>query len=352
MLLGIPFHASLIYREVEWTISAPQSSETLQFLAGISNSFRMPAFFIVAGFFAYLTLTKTSPNSWLKSRTIKIGTPYIFATLTLIPLQIFISDGAEGLKQFGRHWIDYLWFLVNIIFYNTLLTIIYKRRESPLVNEITTKITQITPSPTNVLLATICITTYIVAIAGSMKIISIIPNTDMLVWLLRNILNYAPFFCFGILLAARPILLQKFTRPNPTCTIIAILSSLLYAATWMNNPIIKSIAFPICGFFASQCIFALAYKHFNYSNKLIQELSKGAFSIYLLHHPIIVIAGTAIITTTLPTAIQFFLITMAATITSFFIYKITWKNKTTRFLLNGISPGIIKNTNQESPLQT
>ena len=55
MVLGIPYHASMAYNaNVLWDIHSPDTSAALTFLSGFLVTFRMPAFFIVAGYFAFV----------------------------------------------------------------------------------------------------------------------------------------------------------------------------------------------------------------------------------------------------------------------------------------------------------
>lgn len=78
MLLGIPYHAAMAYNaRVLWDIQSPEKSEILTFLSGVLVTFRMPAFFIVAGYFAAMMLERRKPTSWLRGRIIRLGIPFL-----------------------------------------------------------------------------------------------------------------------------------------------------------------------------------------------------------------------------------------------------------------------------------
>ena len=77
MLLGIPFHAALVYSSAIWAVSSPDKSAALEYLPTILSSFRMPGFFMIAGFFAALLLQRRSAADWLRMRIVRLGIPLL-----------------------------------------------------------------------------------------------------------------------------------------------------------------------------------------------------------------------------------------------------------------------------------
>src|SRR5690606_25091159 len=65
MLLGIVLHSSVPFMtSMKWYITAPQQSYVLSYLYYFINAFRMPGFFLIAGFFSALMLTKRFSGPW------------------------------------------------------------------------------------------------------------------------------------------------------------------------------------------------------------------------------------------------------------------------------------------------
>ena len=57
MLLGIPYHAALVYDpEMVWLIYTQDNVSFLGFLAELLHSFRMPVFFLIAGYYYVMKL--------------------------------------------------------------------------------------------------------------------------------------------------------------------------------------------------------------------------------------------------------------------------------------------------------
>lgn len=102
MLLGIFFHAALAYspalHEV-WLTASPQNSVIVDFIAFFSHSFRMPLFFLIAGFFAALLIQRRGLGAMLKNRLLRITLPLsILLPLMLTAFAILIGWALENVE--------------------------------------------------------------------------------------------------------------------------------------------------------------------------------------------------------------------------------------------------------------
>jgi peptidoglycan/LPS O-acetylase OafA/YrhL len=102
MLLGIFFHAALAYspslKEV-WLPASPQNSEIVDFIAFFSHTFRMPLFFLIAGFFVALLIQKRGLGAMIKNRLMRITLPLsIFLPLVLASFAILIGWALESVE--------------------------------------------------------------------------------------------------------------------------------------------------------------------------------------------------------------------------------------------------------------
>jgi glucan biosynthesis protein C len=114
MMLGIVFHAALPYDDLSpWVKDGPLSG-VLGFMVLASHAFRLPLFFIMAGFFAALLMTRRSIWGFMWNRGTRIGIPLLVGWIVLTPL---ISAGGvfslgAGFSSFG-HSFDYAWALTK-----------------------------------------------------------------------------------------------------------------------------------------------------------------------------------------------------------------------------------------------
>ena len=144
MLLGILVHASIPYFSrlvnIEWMWPADDDqSVVLLLLFDFIHAWRMPLFFLLAGFFAHLLLERRGLRSLILNRLTRVGLPLlIFGTITalLIPLlwiygwtgsfdlQSFQDTAAKGLdlKSSGGV-IAHLWFLYYLLLLYSVIAV-------------------------------------------------------------------------------------------------------------------------------------------------------------------------------------------------------------------------------------
>ena len=146
MLLGLFFHAAIAYGPLlhdVWIISDRETSWVMDYSAWFTHLFRMPLFFIVAGFFANLLLQKRGTAGLLKNRLVRIVAPFIvfWPILVISMLLLFVlaaevivdkppiiqliadsmnDPNAESLPPTTMH----LWFLYQLMYFYIITAII------------------------------------------------------------------------------------------------------------------------------------------------------------------------------------------------------------------------------------
>ncbi|MCI0754541.1 acyltransferase family protein, partial [Teichococcus vastitatis] len=84
MLLGVPFHAALPFSVIHgWMIESDEKSVLLSWASQLSHTFRMPAFFLLAGIFAAMLLQRDGALPWWRSRMLRVGIPMLTAAILL-----------------------------------------------------------------------------------------------------------------------------------------------------------------------------------------------------------------------------------------------------------------------------
>lgn len=108
MLLGLVLHATQFYLEPDWLqdivpwaqATAPRATDQTFMLAAWIHLWRMPAFFLLAGFFAQMTLEHKGTRAFLTDRALRIFGVLVLAHICIVLLA-------------GRPWgiTAHLWFL-------------------------------------------------------------------------------------------------------------------------------------------------------------------------------------------------------------------------------------------------
>ena len=148
MLLGIFFHAALAYSPMLhqlWPTSDQENAALVDILAFFTHTFRMPLFFIIAGFFTALLISKRGLSSMFKNRLMRVTLPLaIFLPLILVSFAIIFGWAMEsienkspllGMIAMMAHMPEapkppvtttHLWFLYNLTFFYLLAVLAAK----------------------------------------------------------------------------------------------------------------------------------------------------------------------------------------------------------------------------------
>lgn len=140
MLLGIVLHAALTYNVTEhgeaWGLSQDDNHVATDFLVLLIHTFRMPVFFLIAGFFGALLFHERGRWPMVRNRVARIVYPFLVALLLLWPLIYFafgysqrvfaghstpvtdVLSQVDGIGFFVPSGTSHLWFL----YYLTLIT--------------------------------------------------------------------------------------------------------------------------------------------------------------------------------------------------------------------------------------
>lgn len=126
MVLILPFHA-LVLVGLRGELDDVESS-----ILWVIHVFRLPLFFLVAGFFAALLVKARGVAALLRNRSVRIGIPLVLGVLAVVPLITLEAQAlserphrpnAEGLAAFADPHPSFLWFLwyLTLIYAGALL---------------------------------------------------------------------------------------------------------------------------------------------------------------------------------------------------------------------------------------
>lgn len=268
MLLGVPFHA--IFgdgrRGLGWSDDAGAAG--LDLFADVLHSFRMEAFFIVAGYFAAMVLARSTVRGFLGGRALRIGLPLLTCTLLFTPLgpslvvvpagQVARIDVASAawFAPLGPWWVMHLWFLHTLILHTLLLgaSVALVRRWLPAARS---------AQRLSVLLSRLTLQRFVVGgvvLALVATGIWIVPGLIKRVFGvglrpwgpffdLRLAIHYLPMFALGVAIWAKPDLKSWFSRRDPLVLPVALAASALFVIG-SRNPALAAVLVPVGACFA------------------------------------------------------------------------------------------------------
>lgn len=345
MILGVVLHSASVFKpDQSWVIYSNNTDQSVGYLVNFITTFRMPAFFVVSGYFCYLTLNKYKVRKFLSVRLKRIVVPLAFTLLTLNLLQSVFLEMTGWRPPFEDYlhkggYLAHLWFLVNLVVYFIAASVMAMVLSpvSHLVRNFTAKIFDNIP---------------IVIIIFGMPLISImimglaktgfpLYTNVMGFFNIQSILIYAPFFVFGLAIAIHKDTLRQFSTINPLICIAIIVASVFLASLVKGTDSLVSeiitIYLNVLTEWASILVcFFVFYRLFNKESQIGRLLSESSYSIYLLHHVLVIVLGALLIHLDVSAILGTIILILIVTAITFVLHtSIISKNKVLLFLFNG-----------------
>lgn len=359
MLLGIPYHVALAYQLGDgkgqaWIVNAHEGAAGLATFAQFLHLFRMPAFFIVAGYFAALLLSRRPPVQWLSGRFERLGIPFLAALLLLNPLvnlacelsnfalvpalQSLLDNSATS----GGYWIRHLWFLIVLLYFCTAAALLARRFPSLR--------TAMLPARADHWLARHFVPSVLMlaVLVGLWEAVSIelfymaglATNGPQQIVRLDETLQFAPWFLIGCVLARAPALRERLYRPSLPIALMAV-ASCAVSLVFMGKmgPMTGRFADSVAAVMLTQCIIALCRHFARRAHPLTDRLVDASFAIYLVHLPVIVWLVVAAQPLAMPVMAKAALVMAAALVLSWLAAALILRVPVLRLLFDGRRSG-------------
>jgi hypothetical protein len=145
MFLGIVIHSAMSYSssiDRSWPLRAKETSDVFFMIVEFIHAFRMPVFFLVAGFFGAFLFYNKSPKAMIKNRFKRIFLPFVVFLIFLYPLltfalkyckAIFNDDIPISIEQHFTSPFSYiplilfhLWFLYFLFIISLIMYLFFK----------------------------------------------------------------------------------------------------------------------------------------------------------------------------------------------------------------------------------
>ncbi len=338
MLLGIPFHAALAYAGGHWLVMSGTVDPVLATIPPVLSVFRMPGFFLIAGFFAAMLLQRRRRAAWLKGRLERLGIPLLFGVATIVPLQMLLLRHAPAAvvdvpRAAGPAFLSHLWFLPTLLWLCLLLALGWSaivRLPDPAASPrwITTGLAVLVAGYELVLRVIESVTGQDFALAGGV--------IDF-----AAVLTYAPFFAFGAWLRLAPALFARFQQFDPAVLLGGAGAALLNAALWQatTRPLIAIdiLAEAVAAVCLTQAILALLGQFVTRASAPVDRMVDASFTIYLLHHPIVVALAIAFTFVPWPPLVEWAAICAIALGLSYGAHRLVRRSALLLWLMNGVA---------------
>jgi len=345
MMLGIVLHTAQLYNPSQvWLLHAPDNAPLFGYVIDIISTFRMPAFFVVSGFFCAMFVIRYGNSQFLQSRVKRILLPLVVCALTLNVAQAILLQHFGWINEdlptylLAGGWVQHLWFLLDLFIFVLLLSMAYSL--TPVRNLATafnTAAVKWLPLPVFITLLPL----YALALVALNRLGIPMYHSWFGVIGLYELLSNLPFFLFGLMLYSNSKWLNQFSNLN---LVYGALSLLLLGAVnyWADqgSGVIWQTLELYTALFMRWVSVALCFSVFNLavtrSHHYWRFLSEASYSVYLFHHIIVITLGLLLMNSGLPSFAGFCLIVGTTLSLTLAIHKyLIAPNKTLRLLFNG-----------------
>lgn len=363
MLLGIFLHTSLTYTITPhgdiWPIKDPTTTHIFyDFIVLFIHSFRMPIFFLLAGFFGALLYYERSPFTMVKNRALRIVLPFVIFLIILSPVITFLMgyisllfSGAENalvnaLEIFSSEYAFipqstfHLWFLYYLILitgFTVVLAMLIKYFKS--FAFLTQKsFSWIFQRPILRVLFFSGLLFFLLSALGT----SMVESSITLIPELRTFVYFFFFYLLGWLTYKSKQHLPRLLEFDWACTITAILLVVIKGvmidelglAHDSDAKILTLLsAFTVCLFTFG--IMGLFLRHANKHSKRMRYISDASYWVYLIHLPIVAFVPACIWELKIPSLLKYCIVVLITMLICFVSYHYLVRNSLIGKLLNG-----------------
>ena len=337
ILLLFPFHAAQIWSGGEYSgfYIWSHTNAGLYVFSTFVYPWYMTFLFAIAGMSCKYALLKRTSRQFVVERIKKLVIPFFFGLLVLVPVMTYTAEvffnGYTGTywQQYGLFFTKktdltgyhggftpaHLWFLLYLFIISLTALLIVRLQKK-------------------------CLPKFRVGSVSYFFIILLfIPE-----WFCQYILNiggkslgqFMILFLFGYYILSEECILQKLKRYQFVSLAISILSGSLYTYLYCFENIRNIWMTGLYIFFGWMGIITLlgiGQSKLNVHNRLSVYFTQASFPVYILHMPILVVAGFFALKLPVGVAGQFLLIVLISFIATFLIYEIVKRVSVLRFFL-------------------
>ena len=375
MMLGIVLHASMFYlvapeksMPVPVQVPLPADRETsfaFNLIFHFIHSFRMPTFFVLAGFFTSLLLEKRGLWGTYKNRGARVLAPLLAGIVTVLPLAgLFMIDFMLSVR-FGTHDIlpdraqlkilgselrdagaitgqvslGHLWFLYYLCLFYLLIPVCRWLVESS--RTFAPQVNRVLMSPASLILFGLYTAVTLWPFRAGMVhegFIFLTPHVPSLVY-------YGSFFVLGYFFHQHRSFLQTAARMVPWCAGFALV---LFPLSLFVSRLELAAATPSIGLHLAAvmlhglCTWSLIYlfiggalRYFDFESPWILYTSQSSYWVFLLHLPAVCFAGWLLLPYRFPAIAKFLVVVAITSLICFVTYHYLVRKTWVSVFLNG-----------------
>jgi glucan biosynthesis protein C len=368
MILGVFLHGANIYAtNIPWIISDSQKHVVFDIITRSIHLFRMPAFFMVAGYFSAMLLTRRTIGSYIRQRGQRLGIPFLFTLLTINICQLLLIygspdslvsamgravGGAREFSLFVDRWISHLWFLIDAFILSVTGAAIHMGITafggSGVARRVIDRSRAAIEASSYVRLSIVVLALPFLhfLILVIMKISGITALPELGFFYPYRLAEMSQFFFVGMLCYHSPAFLRRISTVKPADAVALAILLVLFVGPWSGIElprVASTYATDLAIWLSIICFMWVFASTVKKPSRLWRYLSDASYTVYLLHHIIVVLIGSLILDWSLSAYVKYLIVVgFAIFLPLLFHHFAVLRIPPLRFALNG------KNTDHHS----
>ena len=303
MLLGIPYHVALSYMAGrQWIVKSGEGVTGFIELARFISLFRMPAFFLIAGYFAAMLLARRAPGTWLEGRFRRLAIPLVTSIILLVPAMNWfceisnlpysqaMASWVENSSKSGGYWVRHLWFIIVLLYFCCAIAALAALKRDFAGARLPGWADRLVGRH---MVAALLLLATIVGLWEAVAVESFYIwglNTNLIQEILRvdQAIIYAPWFALGCFLQRSREAVARVMRYSHAVVVLASLAVVLAIITKeMVHPALFRFIETFAAMLMTQLLISIAAHLFDRPIPVVQRFTAASFVIYLFHLPVI-----------------------------------------------------------------
>jgi peptidoglycan/LPS O-acetylase OafA/YrhL len=322
------YHCSRFFDASDWHIKNSQASPFVDTVKGIFDLWGMPLIFLISGASIYFALRPGGALHFLRARVLRLLVPLVIGILILAPPQQYLERLTHGqfqgsfvayLPVYFRDWNRWhgefrwtgvhLWYLAYLFLFTLVLLPLFAALKRPAGQRATAFFARLSARPGIIFLWVLPMALLII-LGDPYSIMGPGPSEDV------ARLFMAPFVLYGFLIFADTRIQQAIVRQR-RAALLLVLTLFLILPTIVRllegNPSFLTYALGILvvSTFAWSCILTVsgyAMRYLARNHRLLAYANEAVLPFYILHQPVVLLAGYFIIPLSLSITAKYLII--------------------------------------------
>lgn len=343
MLLGIVLHSAVSYAVVAmgeaWPYKDPQTSVVLDLMVFVIHLFRMPVFFVAAGFFAAMLMQRDGVRAFTVNRAKRVLLPLGLFWPIILPAVVagFIyansraggtldMSAAESGPVLRRPLLAHLWFLWDLTIFYAAAALL-----APLVSRLPESWSRRVDSAFGAVATTLAGALAMAVVTATTLLPMRGPGLDTSSALLppiRVLVAYGVFFSFGWLLFRRRDILDSLATRWQASLLIGAAGAVAYLVVTVGQRVADPWRAHVAGCaLGGLTIWMLIYgivgafvRLYDRPSPVVRYLADASYWMYIVHLPFTLVVPGLLAPSPLPAMVKFTItvaVTTAATLVSY-----------------------------------